>query len=247
MGRYLDRGAGILLPISSLPSPYGIGTFGKEAYIFADQLAKARQTYWQVLPLGGTSYGDSPYAAFSAFAGNPYFIDFDSLINENLVSREFVEDFTWNQEEDKVDYGLIYDSRFKVLREAYKNSRHYDNPEYQVFLRENRYWLDDYALYMSCKSYFDNVSWLEWDRDIRERSPEAVKKYKELLKEKIEIWKFIQFKFFEQWNRLKQHVNSKNIKIIDDIPIYVALEEFENYYAKYLVENSKRYNSFDWE
>lgn len=224
MKGYLERGAGILLPITSLPSPYGIGTFGDESYRFVDQLVIARQKYWQVLPLGPTGFGDSPYAAFSAFAGNPYYIDLEYLIDEGLIAREFIESFEWQTEEDKVDYSIIYQHRFDVLREAYKNSAHKGSPVYVTFLQENKYWIDDYALYMSCKSYFDNLSWLEWDEDIRGRRPKALKKYTELLKDDIDFWKFTQFKFYEQWNKLKEYAAEKNIKIVGDIPIYVALD-----------------------
>ena len=148
-----ERSAGILMPISSLPSPYGIGTFGKSAYEFVDNLANAAQKYWQVLPLGPTSYGDSPYASFSAFAGNPYFIDLDMLIEEGLLDRHFVESFKWNMEEQYVDYGLLYNSRFKVLERAYMNSNHKDTPEYQEFLKEHSFWLDGYCIYSAC-TYF---------------------------------------------------------------------------------------------
>ena len=130
-----ERGAGILMHISSLPSPYGIGSFGKDAYEFVDRLVGARQKYWQVLPLGTTSYGDSPYASFSAFAGNPYFIDLDTLIEEGLITKEYVDSFRWNIEEQYVDYGLIYNSRFIVLKEAYKNSNHKALKEYKEFVK----------------------------------------------------------------------------------------------------------------
>ena len=132
-----ERSAGILMPVSSLPSPYGIGTFGKSAYEFVDRLVEARQKYWQVLPLGPTSYGDSPYASFSAFAGNPYFIDLDVLIEEGLLDKGYVESFKWNMEDQYVDYGLIYNSRFTVLQKAYENSNHKDTEEYKEFLKEN--------------------------------------------------------------------------------------------------------------
>ena len=139
-----ERGAGILMHISSLPSPYGIGSFGKDAYEFVDRLVGARQKYWQVLPLGTTSYGDSPYASFSAFAGNPYFIDLDTLIEEGLITKEYVDSFRWNIEEQYVDYGLIYNSRFIVLKEAYKNSNHKALKEYKEFVKENDFWIDEW-------------------------------------------------------------------------------------------------------
>ena len=159
-----ERGAGILMHISSIPSPYGIGSFGKNAYEFVDRLVAARQKYWQVLPLGTTSYGDSPYASFSAFAGNPYFIDLDTLIEEGLITKEYVDSFRWNIEEQYVDYGLIYNSRFIVLKEAYKNSNHKALKEYKEFVKENDFWLDDYCLYCVCKNDAESTSWQDWER-----------------------------------------------------------------------------------
>ncbi|MGN0383905.1 MAG: 4-alpha-glucanotransferase [Eubacterium sp.] len=224
MDTYLKRGAGILLPVSSLSSPYGIGTFGKDAYDFVDKLVKSGQTYWQVLPLGPTSFGDSPYAALSAFAGNPYYIDLDFLIDEGLITREFVNAFDWGKDDSKVSYGIIYQNRFTVLKEAYRNSNYTDDEDYQSFEEENEFWLDDYALYMSCKCYFNNVSWQEWDDDIRRREPEAIDKYQKLLSQDIAFWKFLQYKFYQQWDKLKSYANEHGILIIGDIPIYVAMD-----------------------
>lgn len=224
MQERFDRSAGILMPVSSLPSPYGIGTFGKSAYDFVDNLAKARQKFWQVLPLGPTSYGDSPYASFSAFAGNPYFIDLDILIEEELLDKDYVESFMWNMEDRYVDYGLLYKSRFKVLRTAFQNSRHQDSKEYQEFLKEQAYWLEEYCLYSACKNKFDGTSWTEWEKEAKFRKPEMLDELKEELSEDIEFYKFVQFKFFEQWNKLKTYANEKQIEIIGDIPIYVAMD-----------------------
>ncbi|MBE5957677.1 MAG: 4-alpha-glucanotransferase [Lachnospiraceae bacterium] len=224
MSSYLERGAGVLMHISSLPSPYGIGTFGKEAYKFADQLVEAGQKYWQVLPLGPTSYGDSPYSSFSAFAGNPYFIDLDTLIEEGLIEKADVDSIRWVFDEDLVDFGNMYYYRFGILRKAFEKSEHKGTKDYAAFEKENALWLDDYALYMACKNYFDNVSWQKWDKDIKERKPAALEKYEEMLKEDVDFWKFLQYKFFEQWNKLKEYVNKKGILIIGDIPIYVALD-----------------------
>ena len=156
------RGAGVLLPISSLPSPYGIGTFGKAAYEFIDNLAEAKQTYWQVLPIGPTSYGDSPYQSFSAFAGNPYFIDLDTLIEEGLLTEEDVK-LDWGSEANKVDYEKIYNNRFLVLKKAYKNSYHKNTKNYKQFKQENTFWLFDYSFYMAVKDSFQSLSWKEWE------------------------------------------------------------------------------------
>lgn len=219
-----DRSAGLLMPVSSLPSPYGIGTFGKSAYEFVDNLVKARQKYWQVLPLGPTSYGDSPYASFSAFAGNPYFIDLDMLIEEGLLEKSYVDSFKWNMEEQYVDYGLIYESRFTVLKKAFKNSKHQNTKEYETFMEENKFWLDGYCLYSACKKKFDYTSWQDWDKDIKFREGEAVASYMEELADDIDFYRFIQFKFYEQWNKLKEYTNELGIEIIGDIPIYVAMD-----------------------
>ncbi len=215
------RGAGILLPISSLASSYGIGTFGKEAYHFVDFLKEAKQKYWQVLPLGPTSYGDSPYQSFSAFAGNPYFIDLDTLIEENLLTAEDVN-LDWGSDPTNVDYEKIYNNRFVVLQKAFKNFT--PDEDYQQFITENDWWLQEYAPYMAIKSYFDNASWQDWDEDIRTRRPDIVAEYEEVLAEEISFWKFTQYEFYKQWNQLKTYANEAGISIIGDIPIYVALD-----------------------
>ncbi|EFE11021.1 4-alpha-glucanotransferase [Clostridium sp. M62/1] len=220
----LKRGAGILMPISSLPAPYGIGTFGKSAYEFADSLKRARQSYWQVLPLGPTSYGDSPYQSFSAFAGNPYFIDLDTLLEEELLTKEEIDACYWLDSEEEVKYDAVYYYRFPLLKKAYERSRHGETEEYRAFCAKNSHWLDDYALYMALKGHFGNKEWMKWEEPIRLRKPEAVKRYEELLREEIGYWKFLQFKFYEQWEQLKNYVNGLGISIIGDIPIYVALD-----------------------
>lgn len=224
MTTMLKRGAGILMPISSLPAPYGIGTFGKSAYEFADSLKRARQSYWQVLPLGPTSYGDSPYQSFSAFAGNPYFIDLDALLEEELLTKEEIDACYWLDSEEEVKYDAVYYYRFPLLKKAYERSRHGETEEYRAFCAKNSHWLDDYALYMALKGHFGNKEWMKWEKPIRLRKPEAVKRYEELLREEIGYWKFLQFKFYEQWEQLKNYVNGLGISIIGDIPIYVALD-----------------------
>ena len=220
----LKRGAGILLPVSSIPSPYGIGTFGYEAYNFVDFLKNAGCIYWQVLPVGPTSYGDSPYQSFSAFAGNPYFIDLEILIEEGLLTRDEVISCTWMDTEDIVDYARLYNNRFTVLKKAFIRSKHIEQPDYLAFCRENAFWLMDYSLYMAIKEHFNSVEWLLWEEDIRYRAEASVLYYSELLKEEIDYWKFLQYKFREQWDRLKSYANYKGISIIGDIPLYVALD-----------------------
>lgn len=223
------RSAGILLPISSLPSKYGIGNFGIEAYNFVDFLTQSGQKYWQILPIGPTSFGDSPYQSFSAFAGNPYFIDFDMLIEEKLLDENDVKDIDWGRDNTSVEYDKIYNNRFYVLRIAFENFKNTKQDEYNKFYSENEYWLKDYALYMSVKAKFDNKSWLEWDDDIRLYKEQAVKEYSEKLSDEIYFWCFLQFKFFEQWYKLKSYANSKGIKIIGDIPIYVSMDSADTW------------------
>ncbi len=217
------RGAGILLSVTSLPSAYGIGTLGTEAYQFIDLLAELRQRYWQVLPLGPTSYGDSPYQSFSAFAGNPYLIDLDALVKDKLLTTKEVRSFDWGNETSGIDYGKLYENRFQVLELAFVRFQS-ESKEFHSFCKKNEHWLEDYACYMAIKKSFANVAWLEWDEDIKNRDPEVLKQYKEKLTSEILFWKFCQFKFFEQWNRLKSYANRNGIEIIGDIPLYVALD-----------------------
>lgn len=220
----LNRGAGILMPISALPSPYGIGTLGEESYRFVDMLRQIGCIYWQVLPVGPTSFGDSPYQSFSAFAGNPYFIDLDYLVDEGLLKKEEIIGCDWLEEEDCINYSKIYRHRFLVLRKAFQRSNHEQTDAYIRFCRNNQYWLTDYCFYMALKNHFDNKEWLLWDEAIRYREEEAIEQYSELLKEDIEFWKFCQFKFKEQWNKLKAYANSRDIQIIGDIPLYVSMD-----------------------
>ena len=224
MKTMLKRGAGVLMPIFSLPSPYGIGTFGRAAYEFIDQLKRGRQTYWQVLPMGPTCYGDSPYQSYSAFAGNPYFIDLDTLKDEGLLTQDEIGACWWCDKPDQVKYDALYYYRFPLLRKAYERSTHKESAEYQAFLEENEGWLDDYALYMAVKGKYEGKSWMDWDEDIRFRRPEALSAYREELAEEVNYWKFLQYKFFEQWKKLKQYAKEKDLQIVGDIPIYVALD-----------------------
>lgn len=220
----MKRSSGILFPISSLPSPYGIGTFGKAAYEFADFLKAAGQKYWQVLPLGPTSYGDSPYQSFSTNAGNPYFIDLDMLIEDGLLTKEDVKKEKWGTNPRYVDYGQIYISRFKVLEKA--KERGYKNliNEIGAFVDDNP-WVENYALFMALKKHFNMISWQEWpEEDIRLHDKDAVLKYKMELSDDMEFYIFIQYLFFKQWDKLKKYINDLGIEIIGDLPIYVALD-----------------------
>ena len=200
----MDRSSGILLSISSLPSPYGIGTLGREAYAFADFLHAAGQKYWQLLPLGPTSYGDSPYQSFSTFAGNPYFIDLDLLAEDGLLDRDDLEGINWGTEPRYVDYGKIYESRFAILRKAFQKGFSRDKEAVDTFRKENP-WLPNYALYMAVKRHFDMKCWLDWpDEDIRLRKPEAVERYTRELQEDVDFYSYLQFLFYRQWTALRE-------------------------------------------
>lgn len=220
----MDRHSGILLHISSLPSSCGIGTLGRAAYAFADFLCEAGQKYWQLLPLGPTSYGDSPYQSFSTFAGNPYFIDLELLMEDGLLTEADLAAPDWGGDPRYVDYGKIYQSRFTVLRRAFRAGYRRDREAVEAFCRENR-WVDNYALYMAVKSHFDMKSWLEWpDEDIRLRRPQAVARYRRELKEDVDFYIYLQYLFFRQWNDLRSYIHGKGLKIIGDLPIYVAMD-----------------------
>ena len=261
-----ERNAGILMPVSSLPSPYGIGTFGKDAYDFVTFVKECNHKYWQVLPLGPTTYGDSPYQSYSAFAGNPYFVDLDMLIEAGFLLKSEVISRDWgdgivpvNVSEDDavngrfgtyrdgnigderyVSYEKIYNNRFDILRIAYnrfkaacaesKKTLAKGLPLYKQFdnfVKDNADWLEDYALFMALKSHFNNVSWGEWETDIKFRKPESMSRYEEQLSDDIGYWKFIQFEFYLQWNALKQYANSNGIEIIGDIPIYMGYDSVD--------------------
>lgn len=218
------RKSGILLPVASLPSPYGIGCFSKEAYEFVDRLAQAGQSYWQILPLGPTSYGDSPYQSFSTFAGNPYFIDPQDLTERGWITKEACDSYDFGSDENDIDYGKIYENRFRLLREAFENSHIEQDGAFQAYIAENAYWLEDYCLYMAVKESFGNVSWDKWDEDIKLRRPEALKNYRDKFAGEIVFYQFQQYLFHVQWERLKRYANGLGIQIIGDIPIYVAFD-----------------------
>ena len=223
------RKSGILLPVASLPSKYGIGSFSKEAYEFIDMLEDAGQSLWQILPLGPTAYGDSPYQSFSTFAGNPYFIDLDELVNEGILTEEECSNYDWGSNDQYIDYEKIYLSRFKILKIAYERSKINENEAFRAYCENNNWWLDDYALYMAIKDSYNGKSWIEWDSNIRTREPEAIDKYKEELKDDINFYKYQQYIFSCQWAKLKAYANEKGIKIVGDIPIYVALDSADTW------------------
>lgn len=223
------RRSGMLLPIASLPSKYGIGSFSKEAYDFIDILEESGQSLWQILPIGPTGYGDSPYQSFSTFAGNPYFIDLDELVEEGLLSEEECNSYDWGSNNEYIDYEKIYLSRFKILKKAYERSNISKNKIFKEYCEINKWWLHDYALYMSIKDSFGSKSWIEWDDEIRSRKEEAISKYEEKLKDDIIFYKYQQYLFTKQWSKLKAYANKKGISIIGDIPIYVALDSSDTW------------------
>lgn len=220
----LERGAGTLLAVSSLPSPYGIGSFGQAALDFLDFLHRSGQKYWQVLPLGSTGYGDSPYQSFSAFAGNPYFIDLDTLISQELISTNEVQDINWGDCDAEVDYALLYKNRFTILRLAFSRSHHRDTAEYRSFCSSQAHWLDEYTLFMALKDRYDGLPWINWPEALRMRDGTATQKARQSLQEEIDFWCFCQYHFYTQWRWIKAHASGLGINIIGDIPIYVALD-----------------------
>ena len=234
----LKRGAGILLPVYALPSQYGIGTLGQEALDFIDFLKESGQKYWQVLPAGPTSIGDSPYQNYSAFAGNPYFIDLELLRQEGLLKKSNYEKRDWGGHPGYVDYGPMIENRFKVLRIAFGNSKHMETEAYKKFEEDNAFWLDDYALFMALKGYFEGSCWLDWKEDIRLHEEKAVAHYRKKLAYDIDFWKFVQFKFFEQWDKVKSYANENGVEIIGDMPIYVALDSADTwvYYEQFQLD-----------
>ncbi len=227
------RECGVLLPISSLPSPYGIGAFSKEAYEFIDNLKDAGQNYWQILPLAPTGFGDSPYQAFSAFAGNPYFIDLVQLIDDGLLTRQECDEMYFGNDARYVDYAAIYYSRFPILKKAYlrwKERTEIHGQDVDQKLTEGLYEETlDYCFYAALKKSFGEKSWSEWDEDIKLRRPEALARYKEELKEEIRFYEFQQMMFTRQWSALKEYAHSRGIRIIGDIPIYVAFDSADSW------------------
>lgn len=218
------RRSGVLMPISSLPGAYGIGTFSKEAYDFVDFLKASGQKLWQILPLGPTGYGDSPYQAFSTFAGNPYFIDLEKLIEEGLLTKEECDELDWGGNAEYVDYSNLYASKFKVLRLAFSRINLIEDSKFWEFITRNLDWVPNYALYMAVKNANGGACWTEWPEDIRLRKESAIEEYKETYKDEILFYEFLQYLFAKQWNALKKYANENGIKIVGDVPIYVSFD-----------------------
>lgn len=228
------RKSGILMHVTSLPSPYGIGSMGKCAYEFVDFLYKAGQSYWQVLPLNPTGYGDSPYQAFSSFAGNHYLIDLDMLIEEQLLLQEEVDAVNWSRDENRVDFGCLFENRCKLLRLAYE--RFVPNAEYDQFVADNADWLEDYGLFMSLKEKNHGSPWYEWSISLMKRVPGILDSTYEEMRDSVQFHYFLQYQFFRQWKALRSYANQRGIKIIGDVPIYVPLDSVDVWSAPELFQ-----------
>ena len=227
------RACGILMPVFSLPGPFGIGTLGKEAFAFVDFLARAKQTYWQILPIGPTGYGDSPYQSFSAFAGNPYFIDFRVLHEQGYLTAD---EIPAEVPVGPVDYGVLYQQRPVVLQKAADRLLAAASVEYKNFCTAQSFWLDDYALFMAVKAEQGQAGLCDWPDDLRCRKPEAIAAAKQRLAGAVDYYKAVQFFFYTQWNALKAYANGKGILLVGDIPIYVAADSADAWAGRELFE-----------
>ena len=216
------RSSGILMHITSLPGPYGVGTMGKQAYAFVDFLKKAGQHYWQILPLAPTGYGDSPYQSCSTFAGNHYLIDLDTLVADGLLYKEELDGIQWCHREEKTDFGLLYQNRLKVLRLAY--SRFAGSEAFDTFCRNNGSWLPDFALFMALKDRTGGTPWYQWEDGLKGRDPDAIWQARQELKDETRFYSFVQFLFYSQWEALREYAHQAQIRIIGDVPIYVPLD-----------------------
>ena len=239
----MKRTCGVMLPVASLPSRYGIGCFSTEAYRFVDFLEEAGQTWWQILPLGQTGYGDSPYQSFSTFAGNPYFIDLEQLIGAGYITRADADGYDFGTNPSYIDYERIYHSRYLLLHNAYENSPYslHSNGDwaapvhnreryaFETYITNNKEWLEDYALYSALKGRFENAAWMDWEEDIRLRRPEAMKYWRKELQNEIRFYYFLQYMFFLQWKAVKEYAAKKGIRILGDLPIYVALDSADTW------------------
>lgn len=234
------RESGILMHITSLPGPYGIGTMGKQAFDFVDFLHAAGQRYWQVLPLTPTSYGDSPYQSCSTFAGNHYLIDLDLLVEQGLLKRAEVKAVHWGDRADKVDFGLLYQNRLRILRLAYNRFR--GSEEFEGFCRENSEWLPDFALFMVLKEKNSGKPWYEWEESLKFREPEAMEKARQAFAGDIRFYAFVQYLFHSQWKALRAYAKENQISVIGDVPIYVPLDSADVWCDPALFRLDKKLN-----
>ena len=211
--------------ITALPGPWGIGTMGKQAFAFVDFLKNAGQRNWQILPLTPTGYGDSPYQSCSTFAGNPYLIDFDALIEQGLLEQEMLASFDWGKHENRVDFGCQYRSKLAVLRVAY--GRFLGGDDFDVFCRVNSNWLADFSLFMALKTKYQGAPWYQWEHKLKFREPSAIWQVRQELKDEIRFHCFVQYLFFAQWNALHDYARGNGVKIIGDVPIYVPYDSVD--------------------
>ena len=239
------RSSGVLMHISSLPSPYGIGTMGKEARKFVDFLDKSGQKYWQILPICPTSYGDSPYQSFSTFAGNPYFIDLEILCKEKLLKKAECESFPWGSNPHYVDYGVMYNSRYALLKKAYVRFMKKQPEDFASFCEKEAEWLEDYALFMALKDVHDKQAWNTWEKELIRKEPEVLAKYREELADEICYYEYLQYWFLKQWLKVKKYANERGIKIIGDIPIYVAFDSADAWMNPELFEFDEDMNPIE--
>ena len=230
------RASGVLMHLSSLPSPYGIGTMGQAAREFIDFLKKAGQKYWQMLPVCPTSYGDSPYQSFSTFAGNPYFIDLDELEKEGLLEKSDYADIDWESSADRVNYGALYEKRYPLLKKACECFLQKETGEYEAFCKEQESWLEDYALFMTVKDLNNGISWQEWDEPVKRREESVLCEIRNKHTAELTFWKVTQFFFFRQWKALHMYAAENGISIIGDLPIYVALDSADVWAAPHLFQ-----------
>ena len=219
------RKSGILMHITSLPSVYGVGTMGKEAYRFVDFLKKAGQRCWQILPVTPTGFGDSPYQSCSTYAGNPYLIDLDMLVEAGLLKKRELTKITWSETSDRVAFGLLYQHRLDVLRLAYQ--RFQDQEALERFCRENHWWIFDFAMFMALKDLHGGKPWQEWEEKFKFRDDAALTEAWFDLKEEIDFYCFVQYLFDRQWKQLRKYAGEKGVQIIGDVPIYVPLDSAE--------------------
>ncbi len=223
----MKRSSGILMHITSLPSKYGIGTMGQSAYDFVDFLKRAKQSYWQILPINPPGYGDSPYQAFSTFAGNPYLIDLEQLAREGYLTQEELDEVKWSQRPDHTDFQTMYDRRIPVLRKAWRRFRKDLPDDFNDYVQKQAWWLEEYVLFMAVKSYYSDASWTTWPPDIRLHTDVAMAHYRQILSDELAFQRFVQYCFHTQWVRLRDYAHKNGIKIIGDIPIYVPLDSVD--------------------
>jgi len=238
----MERASGILLHPSSLPSPYGIGELGQEAYEFVDFLKRSGQKLWQILPLGPVGYGESPYQSLSAFAGNFMLISLAELVQERFLSPDDLREHPVFPEE-KVDFALVKPWKEYLLKKAFLNFQLLgENSEYREFLEENRLWLDNYAFFMALKEHFQGVAWNHWEESGAFREEKTLQQYRELLREQIQYHNFLQFQFFRQWKKLRSYAHSQGVKIIGDLPIFISADSSDAWANPYLFELDEKGN-----